>query len=198
MSEVELNEVDLSMVTKEQFLELKKKWDSAMDDATVYPVFENKEIHLVGDASKTEIKRNNYTILFAFPKVVGKAQPMNSEEKHNAYVRTVHYEDITILPRNNFALAGAIMTLMPFLNKLKEDGGIEDLSKDELFLKFATAKKSIHLAIYNIVAAFLDIDDDEGSYMTPMSVFDTLIKIMDTHPEVFNEADFFTGYSTQE
>lgn len=90
-------------------------------------------------------------------------------------------------------IVDAIFKILPFFSKLKEDGNIEDLTREELLSTFAYAKEDIHLAMYNLVATFLGIDDHLGSHMLPFSVIGALSQLIDTHPEIFNEADVFFG-----
>ena len=63
-------------ITYEEFVEMKKKMDEAEEDTTPYAITDGDEISVVGDPNKTEIKKNDYVILFAYPQ---KPQSRNTE-----------------------------------------------------------------------------------------------------------------------
>ena len=184
-------------LTVEQFRELKKKVDSASEDNTPYPVVDGANVSVIGDANLTEVKKNDYTVKFGFPKDRYETKPQGAEETPMYYMFTVDYKGISINPRGNLGVAAAVMDLLPFFKELKEDGGVENLRPEDTALRFMRAKNDIQLAVYNLVATFLGISDEDATWMEPMSVIATAGKILSEHPEIINEAELFFGLSTE-
>lgn len=183
----------MEKITPNDFLAVSEKLKDAQNDTTPFAIVEDKEIKVVGDANKTAVKKNNYMVKFRFPKGVFEQMPEGAKEVGNFYVLEVEYKDVSITPRTDLKIVDAIFRLQPFLNELTENGAVKERAPEELFHIFAYASEDIHLAMYNIVGAFLGIDDKMGEYMLPFSVLDTITKLIETHPEVFNEADVFFG-----
>ena len=181
-------------LTPEEFLAIGERLKSMEGDTTPFPVVDGKKISVVGDANRTEVKRNDYEIKFRIPKeMLGNDIPKGAQQVGDFYAFTVKYKDISVTPRNDLKIVDAIFKLLPFFRKLKDDGSVEEMGKEELFSMFAYANEEIHLAMYNLVATFLGINDRMGEYMLPMSVIHAVVGIMDAHPEIFNEADVFFG-----
>ena len=175
------------------FLAVNNKLKKTNEDTTPFLVSKDEELIVVGDANQIEVKSNDYTIKFRMSKDEFETKPEGAEEIGHFYVFSLVYEGISITPRSDLKIVDAIFKILPFFNELKEDGDIEDLSREELLSLFANAKEEIHLAMYNLVATFLGIDDHLGAHMLPFSVIGALSQLIDNHPEIFNEADVFFG-----
>ncbi|MBL1227991.1 hypothetical protein IW492_01945 [Enterococcus sp. BWB1-3] len=175
------------------FLAISDKLKKTNEDDTPFAIVKDQEVSVIGDANKTEIKQANYSVRFRVPKTFFEEAPEGAKEVGSFYVFNVDFEGVTITPRSDLKIVDAIMKIIPFFNKLRENGEVEAFDKEELLSIFVNAGDDVHLAIYNLVATFLGIDDQLGEYMLPFSVIENLNKIMDSHPEVFNEADVFFG-----
>ena len=175
------------------FLAVNNQLKKTNEDETPFLISKDEELIVVGDANKTEIKKDDYNIKFRMPKSEFDVKPEGAKEIGNYYVFSLVFDGITITPRSDLKIVDAIFKILPFFNKLKEDGNIEDLSREELLSIFANAKEEVHLAMYNLVATFLGIDDHLGAHMLPFSVVGALSQLIDNHPEIFNEADVFFG-----
>ena len=184
--------------TAEEFKNIKNKIENAKEDDTPFPVVDGSNISVIGDANLTEVKKNDYTIKFGFPKDRYETKPQGAEETPMYYMFTVDYEGISINPRGNLGVAAAVMDLLPFFKELKDDGGVENLKPEDTALRFMRAKNEIQLAVYNLVATFLGISDEDATWMEPMSVIATAGKILKEHPEIINETELFFGLSTAE
>lgn len=180
-------------MTPEEFVRIGEKLKKTYEDDTPFPALNEGQLTVMGDANKTEIKSNNYTIKFRFAQEMFSEMPENAKAVGPFYVVTVEYEDVTITPRNDLKIIDSIMKVIPFVKKLKEDGSMRELTNEEMFSMYAYAGEEIHLAVYNLVATFLGINDKMGEFMLPGSVVIALNKIIETHPEIFNEADVFFG-----
>jgi len=195
-------------LTVEQFRDLKNKTDKANEDNTPYPVVDGANISVFGDANLTKVKKNDYTIVFGFPKDKKMCEkyglpyydtkPPEAEETPLYYEFTVNYDGVAITPRSNLGIVGATMDFLKFFRELKEDGGVEKLEKVDVAMRFMRAGKDVQLAMYNLAATFLDIDDKYATWMEPLSVCATVGKVLDEHPEIVNEAERFLLSSTGE
>lgn len=175
------------------FLTISNNLKKTTESDVPFAVVKDQEVSVIGDANKTEVKTADYQVKFRIPKNQLEQKPENAQEVGTYYIFTVGFENVTITPRSDLKIVDAIMKIMPFFNELKQNGEMKELDQKELLSIFVHAGDEIHLAIYNLVATFLGIDDQMGEYMLPFSVIENLNKIMDNHPEVFNEADVFFG-----
>lgn len=180
-------------ITPDQLLGLAKQMQRAEEDTTPFAVVNGKDVSVVGDVNKTEVKKNDYQIKFRFPFSLFETVPKGAQKVGQYYVVTTEYKDVSVTPRKDLIILDSIMKVFPFFKKLKENGEVEDYSKEELFSIFAYAGNEVHLALYNLVATFLEIDDELGQYMLPGSVITVMGQIIENHPEMFNEADVFFG-----
>lgn len=180
-------------MTPGELLSINDKLKKINEDDTPFPVVKDEEVAVVGNANKTEVKKNDYTIKFRVPISAFSEKPTNATVVGPHYVFSVDFPDVAITPRSDLIIVDAIMKIAPFFKKLKENGNVEDLTDEEMLSVFAYAGEEVHLAIYNLVATFLQVGDEIGPYMLPFSVIGALNQIIDNHPEVFNEADAFFG-----
>lgn len=177
----------------DEMLAISEKLKKTNEDTTPFAVVKDQKVSVIGDANKTGVKANDYEIKFRMPKDMFSEPPEGAKAIGPFYMFSVSYKNIAVTPRSDLKIVDAIMKILPFFNKLREDGGVEELSHEELLSIYVTAGDEVHLAIYNLVATFLGISDQFGEYMLPFSVISALNKIIDTHPEIFNEADVFFG-----
>ncbi|MGL4695178.1 hypothetical protein [Enterococcus larvae] len=180
-------------MTTADFVAISDKLRKTNEDETPFAVVKEQEISVIGDANKTEVKTDTYSIKFRMPMAMFDEKPEGAKEVGQAYVFSVDFESVTITPRSDLKVIDAIMKIMPFFNELTDGGEVQEFTKNELISVFVSAGDEVHLAIYNLVATFLGIDDQMGEYMMPFSVIESLNKLIDNHPEVFNEADVFFG-----
>lgn len=180
-------------IKAKDFLAISNKLKKTNEDDTPFLVTKDQEMIVVGDANKTAVKAGNYKIKFRMLKDEFTEIPEGATAIGNYYVFSINFDGIMITPRSDLKIVDAIFKILPFFNKLKENGDIEELSREELLTIFAYAGEEIHLAMYNLVATFLGIDDHFGAHMLPFSVVAALSQLIDNHPEIFNEADVFFG-----
>lgn len=181
------------MVTPEDLVNINEKIKATAEDTTPYLVKKDDTLHVMGDANKTEVKKGDYTIKFRYPRSAFAEIPAGAREVGEFVVFAVTYPEVTITPRRDIKIIAEIFKLKPFLNTLSEDGKVEERTEEEMFMIVADAGEEMLLAVYNLVATFLGIDDIAGEYMLPGSVITALAQIVETHPEIFNEADVFFG-----
>ena len=176
------------------FLAIKEGIKQAQEDSTPYPIVNEDNIIVAGDANKTQVKRDNYQIVFKITEDMIKDfpyDPAEVEKKGNFYRVVVNFKNKTITPRNEMRLVATATQLMPFFNELKENGEITEFKDQDAVEVFLKHYGEFDLAIYNLVASFLGIDDYYGEYMLPIPVLTAMTQLINNHPELFNEADGF-------
>ncbi|GCF92503.1 hypothetical protein NRIC_03940 [Enterococcus florum] len=180
----------------EQFLKIKQGVEQAQEDTTPFALVTDNEVVVTGDANKTEVKKNTYLIEFKLREDMVKAFPYevkSAKQKGSFWLVQVEFKDRAITPRNEIRLLSAGKKLLPFFNKLTENGDVTELDDKEAGELFVHYYDQFDLAIYNLVAVFLGIDDYHGEYMMATSVFEVMMQLILNHPEFINEVDGFFG-----
>lgn len=180
-------------INPNHLLDITKKLKEAEKSDVPHLVMEDKLVSVVGDPNLTQVKKADYEIKFRLPMSKFDKQPENSIIVGPYYVVTETFRDATITPRSDLIIVDSVMKMQPFFKKLHNDGRMEDYSEAELLSIIAAAGEEIVLAMYNLVAVFLGIDDVLGQYMMPFSVLNAMVQLIENHPEVFNEAGDFFG-----
>ncbi|MHC5215194.1 hypothetical protein ACYSNR_00895 [Enterococcus sp. LJL128] len=190
-----MNETETRTVA--EILKIKEAMAEAEKDSTPYLAMnEEDELIVNGDANKTEIKSNDYTISFLLYEDQLADFPYQDAaviEVSGRYRAVVTLKDKRITPRMNTSLVKYFMELNPFFSEFLPDGSIERASDTVLTERILLAGDQLYLPLYNIVATMLGIDDYYGEYMEQMSVFETFLEILYNHPELVNESDVFFG-----
>lgn len=190
MSEKIVNITDIA--SKIRQAKIVEKMNEAKEDETPY-IIQKDDLTVVGDANRTEVKKNDYVIKYRIPREDYPEDIEGAKQIANLQIFEETYADISISPRNDIKIVNAVTKVVPFFRELKDDGTITDAKNEVILDKLANAPDEVILAIYNLVATFLGIDDFMGQYMLPFSVIDALSDMMTNHPEIFNEADAFFG-----
>lgn len=181
------------MLTQEQFLEMSKNLKKAEEDDTPIIALVNDEVNVVGDANKTEVKKNNYVLRFRFPKEMSQFELPTSTKIGDWFINEIEYKDVFISPRRDLKVVSAIMEIIPYFKSVSENGDLVNKSDEELITFAKNIPYEIIDAMYDIVSAFLNVDDTLVNYMSPLSVISVMGDLIRDYPEVFNEADVFFG-----
>ena len=182
--------------TENDLIKIQSKINNAEKDSTPFAMIDGEgDVSVIGDANRTEVKKREYVVKFRIPSQYKDLVP-DSESILNGkyYVSTVKFSDIMITPRKDLKIVSAITALFPFLRDVLPTGDVNDRDRSELELIISNwvSKDYIVDAMYNLVAAVLDIDLVLKDMMTFDSVIENTLSILGDFPEVVNEADFFT------
>lgn len=161
---------------------------------------EKQELYVSGDLSKIEKIEDDYTLVFRFPKnniediLGGKPTGDEVEEKETFYYIKKLHKGITLKPKDDHIVVASIMEVLPFFKEINrdEDGEVDlkNYSKEQLYEMYYQDGGKMEAAMYNLVRAFLGVDEEWLDYIMPSSVLEVIAKIMKNHPSVFNEANF--------
>lgn len=181
------------MLTQEQFLEMSKNLKKAEEDDTPIVALVNDELNVIGDANKTELNKHTYVLRFRFPKEFSQYELPTSTHIGDWFINEIEYKDVFVSPRRDLKVVAAIMEIIPFFKEVSESGKLQDKGDEELLNFAKDLPYEIVDAMYDIVSAFLNVDDSLVNYMSPMSVIEVMGALIRDYPEVFNEADVFFG-----
>jgi len=156
-------------------------------------VEKDQELAVTNSERSAVVDSGKYEIKFRMLKTDLEELPKGAQTVGQYCTFTLNFDGITMATHSDLKIVDAIFKILPFFNNLKEAGDIEALSKEEMISLFAHADEEIHLAMYNLVATFLGINDHLGQHMLPFSVIAALSQLIDNHPEIFNQADVFFG-----
>lgn len=165
-----------------EYDEISNALDKAEESTTPFVVVSNGEINVVGDANKTELNKHDYTIYFR----------LFNDGKYD-WVKK-EFKDVFIPPRLDVKVNRMLVQLMPYFKKAK-DGRVEKFTREES-LEIAS-QDALMDAMYDTVAAVLNIPDNLKNYMATESVIQAVGQILRDFPEAINEADTFFGKSSE-
>lgn len=186
--------------TPEQLIEISRLYKEAENSDTPFAIVKDNEISVVGDPNDTSIKKIDMKIGFRMPVEVYEKHKFKAENPQRVtgyYIFEETFKDCYITPREDTRVLFSLLHLLPFFQKIRDenDGSLEFADKMDLAKVLAFAPKEITLAMYNVVGAFINIDDEVGEWMFPVYVYEGLAKFFKTYPEAINEADLFFGLS---
>lgn len=186
-------------ITQDDFLKLQRAREFAEKDDTPFAVVANDEIHVVGDANKTQVKKHDYTMMFYFPNEwkgrFDRASILKEGLTHFAV--EIDYTNITITPRNHVAATTALVELEPFFNKILDNGEVVDLTMEDVKELLRYMSDDMTKALYNAVGTILGVDKSIIPYMGIMDVMFTASLLIRDFPEAINEANQLFEFSAE-
>lgn len=190
------------MTEAEQLGELVKANEKAKTDDTPYIAVENDELHVIGDPNKTEVKKHNYVIDFAFPNTAEIKQMLKDngekillETEDFIKVRR-EFKDMYLLPRRATHVMEAFAQVQTFITSVSrenEDGELEFTPKTEkeMLTMLKTLNREVEDSIYRAVGAFLRLSDFETDCMILTDVMYNAVKIASDNPDLMNGSNLF-------
>lgn len=180
-------------------LKIRDDFKKAQEDTTPHVGVANDEMFVIGDATKTENKKHDYTAILRYPQEYAQYVPKESVVgMAQGYVMfEMEFKDVYILPRNDLKIVANIAQMLPFFEKLTPEGSVEDYSNEELIQLALEVDDEVLDSIYAVIGAMLRIDEDTCEHIMWDSALDLIRRFMQDFPEVFNEADFSLGLRTE-
>lgn len=185
-----------SKVDLEDMLGVQEKYEEAEHTDVPIAVMQGDKLKVVGDANKTEVVSRDYTVRFRFPKTMASnvSQEDIVTDLGEYVIVRFEFTDVHIVPRRDYEILESVMDIIPFFKKLDDDGvTLTDLNQRELMKVLHEANEQIGDAMYNVVAAFLDINPEIKRYMLLTDVMARVQDFENDFPEVFKNADVFFG-----
>lgn len=195
--------MDINNLTVEEFIELKKKMDAAENDTTPYAIVDGDEISVVGDPNNTEVEKHDYVIEFGYPNTDAWKQRLKAEGaeifgKSDNYIGVRrYYKDVWVPPMIYTAVQTAFAEMYQFFNVITDDGGIRDLTEDEMMVALKMLSQEMMESMAHAVATVLRIPEREEMFMLPLTTMASIMRMIDDFPELLNGVDFFTDASSE-
>lgn len=197
--------IDIKNMSVEEFIAMKKAMDEAENDNTPYAITDtvNDELQIVGDPNETETQKGTYKMQFIYPNTEEWKKRLTSngakivKETTSAIAVEREYKDVQITPRMYTSVQTAFAELYQFFVAITDDGGIRDLTEEEMIYVLRQLDQEVTDAMYRVVAAALRVPADEVDYMMHIPVMNTIVGIIRDFPDVINGMDFFTDRSSE-
>lgn len=192
----ELKKKNPSELSLEEFMAIKEHMDEAENDETPYAAVKYNQIHIVGDPNKTEVKKKDFVIQFAYPNTEAWRKQIKEEEIFNETPNYIgverHFEDVWVPPRVQTAVMTAFTELYAFFTIVMENGEVRDMELDEIKMALRELNQEAVEAMCHAVATVLRINPREEDFMLTTSTATCLIQMIDAFPEIINGMDFFS------
>lgn len=197
--------MDIDKLTAEDLRKIKALMDKAEEDTTPYAITDEDDgIQIVGDPNKTEIVKYQYELQFAYPKSDENRQRLSemqntviTKETDNYIVVKRSFKDVWVPPRIYTSVQTAFAEVYQFLNVITDDGGIRDLTEDEMIEALRMLDQDMIEAMCHAVATILRIPQQEEPCMIAITVMPVIMKMIEDFPEIINGMDFFTDGSSE-
>lgn len=196
--------MDIKDMTVEQFIEMKKKMDNAENDTTPFAILDDDdEINIVGDVSKTETKKHDYTLIMYYPNRDEFRKKLDDEgvtiekETPNYLVFRRTYQDVWVPPRIYTAVQEAFTEVYRFFNVIVDDGGVRDLTEEEVGEVLRIMGQDVMERMIHAVATILRMPQWEEECVYSLQMPMIVMKLIDDFPEIVNGVDFFTKGSSE-
>ena len=200
---MEVNEIFKDM-TVEQFMQIKEQMDDAENDTTPYAVVDDEQtINVVGDVSKTEIKKGEYTVIFYYPnkekyrQIIEKEGLEITKETPNYLVFKRTYKDVWVPPRIYTAVQTSFAEVYQFFNAITDDGNLRDLTEEEAVEMLKLLGQDMIDRMCHAVATILRIPQWEEECMYSIGIIPIIVRLTEDFPEIINSVDFFTDRSSE-
>lgn len=187
------------MITQKDYMKLAEARKKAEEDTTPFAVVANDEIHVVGDANKTEPKKHDYVIGFNFPKKWAERFEEKDIVFRGAETITVEmvYPNVTITPRDHIDVITALVELEPFFSKILDNGEVKELDFEDIRDILRYMNKEMRDALFHAVATILKVDESIEAYMDIFDVIMVSARLMVDFPEAINEANQLFEFSAK-
>ena len=183
---LETVESERGAMTEEQYLGIKAALDKAEETVIPFPVVNDDELAVVGDANRTELRRFEYEITFEKP-VYDEDGTLTGDFD----IQKKKYENVFVKPRMNGRIVKLLASMLPYFYKVDENGNQVEYTQLEMIQIFGRLEESILDRMYELVAAILDIPMSDIDYMTSTSVLNTIMKFIEDNPNTAREAQLF-------
>lgn len=168
------------IITQEKLIELREAKEKAMESDIPFPIVKGDDIAVVGDANKTELNKHDFKLTFIVP---------NNNDEYEA--KTVEYKDVWLKPRQAVTIQRLMTALMPLFYKINENGGLQDLSDDEMLEVVKAYEGNVLDQVYHLVAVVLGVDERLVDFIEPSSALEAYRQIMKSYPDIVKASDSF-------
>lgn len=153
---------------------------------------DTQQTAIVGDPNKIASTNGNYTIKFVYPADQlsddDKARMKPSEDNPDEYVAEVTYVGKRVKPLHRTTVAMNIAEMLTKMGVLTDDGGY---STDGLGRRAARVFLDNINVLADVAKTTLDIPEDQLQYMSPDTLVEFFVQMMNNEPNIVKEAASF-------
>lgn len=151
-----------------------------------------QQVSVVGDPNKINTTNGNYKISFVYPAESlteeDKAKMKKSTDNEGEYIATVEYIGKRVKPLHRTTVAMDIADMLVKMDVLTNDGGY---NTDGLGRRAARVFLENIDTIARIAKNVLDIPEEQIGYMSPDSLVEFFVQLMNNEPNLIKEAAGF-------
>lgn len=171
-------------------------------DDTPYVAIADEEINVLGNPNKTEVKKHDYVVDFAYPNTKENKEALKSGgfeikfESENYLRFEREFKNAYIAPRYATDIIEAFTRVQTFINKvtvIDDEGNLEiSVRTDEEMLDvMRELNTEMEDAIYRAVGKFFRLSEFETDCMVLPSVIFNAIMIAANNPDLMNGSEVF-------
>lgn len=153
---------------------------------------DTQQTAVVGDPNKIKTTDGNYVIKFMYPadqlSDEDKARMKKSPDNDDEYIAEVTYVGKRVKPLHRTTVAMNIAEMLTAMGVLTDDGGY---STDGLGRRAAKVFLDNIEIIANVAKNVLEIPESQVSYMSPESLIEFFVQMMNNEPNLVKEAASF-------
>lgn len=153
---------------------------------------DTQQTAVVGDPNKIQATSGNYVIKFVYPadqlSEDDKARMKKSEENDDEYIAEVTYVGKRVKPLHRTTVAMNLAEMLTKMGVLTDDGGY---STDGLGRRAARVFLDNIEILANVAKVTLDIPEEQIQYMSPETLVEFFVQLLNNEPNVVKEAASF-------
>lgn len=153
---------------------------------------DTQQTAVVGDPNKIQATNGNYVIKFVYPanqlSEDDKARMKKSEENDDEYIAEVTYVGKRVKPLHRTTVAMNLAEMLTKMGVLTDDGGY---STDGLGRRAARVFLDNIEILANVAKVTLDIPEEQIQYMSPETLVEFFVQLLNNEPNVVKEAASF-------
>lgn len=172
-------------MTEQEYQTIDMALREAEKDDTPFVIATGDELIVAGDANKTDLNIHDFEVTFRIP--------VEEDGQVKYITKTKEYKGVYITPRQETHIIKTLTAMLPFYNRVKADGGLEALSREDINTLLINEDDAMLDSMYDLVGTVLRIDPDLRDYMLPSSVLASVANILYAFPEMVNAGNVFFG-----
>lgn len=154
-----------------------------------------QQVSVVGDPNNVKPTSGTYAITFTYPEDVVAPEDRGRMKKNEdgEYVATVTYEGKRVKPLHRTTIAMDLAEILGGMDMFTDDGGYTTDTLNRRAAKVFLQKIDI---VADVAVKVLDIPQEQAQYMSPESLVEFFIQLMNNEPNIVKESASFLDSSS--
>lgn len=162
------------------------------NDETPFPQIENGKVQVLGNPNATKVKKNNYELTFRVPKSIFAEKAADDwEEVGECWIFKKNYDDKFLSTRKDALISECLLDLLPFVEKINEDGTVEEMDAMTQFRIFNSFGDKMIIPLRKLISIFLDEEPELMEFALIGSTLQAFGDFNYNHPEAMDAAKRF-------